>query len=223
MGMISHHRTVAGAGCLWYADATLLTRLQALGSSVAAWPDIMGAVNPVQATPTAQPTLAACAVTGRPCLSFDGGDSLQSAGNLVFAQPYLLHLVVAPASVAALTRPFGIGLADPNRMLVQFSSPTAMLLYAGANLSVSGIASVIGPNLWTFVVNGASSAIYRNGAAAATASGNAGANGINGPVRVGVGSLLTGSMSAVSVHSGATRLPAVERALCALHGIVYAG
>lgn len=219
----SPYDILAGSGLLLWYDLWTLANRQAYNTAVASLDSLAGTFPVAQATPSAQPTLAQCSA-GRPCLLLDGGDSLVSATSFTVSQPYTAYVVIAPSAVASSTRPFGVGTSDPTRLLFILGSATSVTLNAGANLSVSGLPSVIGLNLWTLEVNGGASRIYRNGVAIGAGPGNAGTNSLNGPVRIGavINQWMVGNFFAAALHSGA-RNADVERALCELTGVSYAG
>jgi hypothetical protein len=175
----------------WYASYSADAILAADGSLVAQWNDTSGnARHLTQATSASQPTYrsSVSVLNGKPAVEFDGVDDFIRSAALTLAQPFGIVVVFAGAGTSGevlLGRYSGAGQAPILRNLTG-----AWSMFAGSNLS-SGSANS-SAHLLMSAFNGATSALYADGAAGVT--GNAGTNTSSG-IRLGNDFNSTGALS----------------------------
>lgn len=166
---------------LWLDAADTATITQVAGA-VSQWNDKSGnAYHATQATGANQPITNTRTVNSKNVLDFDGSnDYMATAAFTAISQPLTIFLVMQldqTSTTKGVTQTFVDGILTTNRAVIySITAPSDFRVYAGA--TVTGSAADTNLNCHTFVANGASSSIRKNGGTAVT--GNAGTHTLTG-------------------------------------------
>lgn len=171
---------------LWLdaADATTLFQNSALSTPAVAdadpvggWKDKSGSgFNALQASSGKRPLLKKAIQAGRDVLLFDGVDDNLKATFASIAQPYTLYVLNKFVDLTVTGTDKVVVIATSDAVLrAQGAAPTTALAYAGTGLTAASYWNTTSFIVSAFVVNGASSILYKN--AVSAASGAAGALG----------------------------------------------
>lgn len=200
-------------GTLWQDDART-TPVTADSQVVGSWDDAGPAGNHLlQTTAGAKPLYRTNVRAGQPGVHFDGTDDYLRK-SFTFTQPATIFLV---GGFTANKTTFD-GYGTTNLCSIMALTNNVLRLYSGTavsspNWSVSSQSTGSGPLYCvSAVVNGASSALYRNGTL--MASGNVGASNpggitLGGPGALAAGSFLSGDIGEVIAYN--TALGATDR------------
>lgn len=151
----------------WRADSIA----QADNTAVASWPNLNGGVDLAQATSGDRPTYRTGRQNGKPAVAWP-----TSAGGTVHLLSTAFATQAQPVTFVGILKPSDIS----NMEFFHWGGTAEMYIESSKWNSWTGASSIASagaptPNawvVWTFVVNGASSAMYINGTQVAT--GNAG-------------------------------------------------
>ena len=191
-----------------YQDSALTTPSVSDGDPVGGWSDRSGNNRHlVQTVVASKPTLKLTQYHGYPSVRFDGVDDYFLRDPFVLAQPFTAAFVVKVGGANQAV--FDADGTGPGRVSVFTSSaPNARYVYAFDGVGYPAISDGIfttSLEVWTVVVNGASSAFYVNGTL--ETSGDLGTGGQNsitvGNAQGGTGRPLSGDICEGIFYSSA--------------------
>ena len=181
-GVTPAHWFKADAGT--YQDSSGVTVAASDGDVVGNWADqAASGVSLMQATTGNKPTLQTAELNGKSTIRSAGNNYLRGGFQAVVSQPYTVF-VVAKLDIAAVNdgniRALVDGADATNRlMLLQYSPATPDSWTIAATTALDGGASDSNWNIWTVLVNGATSQFWHNGTSEAVgAAGSASLGGL---------------------------------------------
>jgi hypothetical protein len=152
----------------WRADSIA----QANNTAVATWPALIGGVDLTQATAGDRPTYVTNRQNGKPAVTWGTSANtmhLGATGFTVQAQPVTITAICKPSEIAATMELLGFSGGGNNAEMYMQSSKWRS--WANAELISTGNATANAWVVFTFVLNGSTSALYINGTQVASGSG----------------------------------------------------
>lgn len=159
------------------------------GDAVGTAPDLSGNGNHLTAVLTARPTYKVNIINGRPVMRFDGTANYLSA---VYSQNQPGTYFVVYRLASAAQDKLRLIDASVNRWSMNNNNASVFSTgFAGSNITDASAADT-GPHVHTFVVNGASSSLSKDGATtgAGFVSGDCGANSLGTSIYIGTSTSL---------------------------------
>lgn len=219
LGGVSFTLASLGASLLHWFRPEDATGVAASGN----WAANVGGATAAQATGGARPAYSATGHNGRPCLTFDGGDSLAASFSAI-SQPGAVIVACQVTSVADFR--FVVDSSHATNRWAIYTSITTGLVNGFAGSAITSGSGTLGSIcVVSAVFNGASSVVRINGVQ--VASGNAGAATMQG-ITIGASSsgasgFLIGSVGDIAICSSlsAAQLAASERYVGARAGVIF--
>lgn len=205
----------ADAGLFVASNGT--TPVTADGDLVGFWTDQFGnGNNPIQATTTNKPTYKVNIQNALPVVRFDGNDNyLQKTFSATLTQPITVYCAVSSGTTGRLIFD---SVTESAGIRVGFVAGDGSNNF---NLGVSaGFAT--GFNVWSAVLNGASTLVRKNGTQVGTGTFTNGTDGLTVGARYTFSSFLNGDLAELIFYSAAhnlATLQTVETYLMARYGL----